>query len=317
MILTAVVSLIAGGVLLYAGGEFLVKGASSLALRLGMTPLAVGLTVVACGTSSPELVVCLNATMKGFNDVALGNVVGSNIANVALILGVTCLISPIRSQSRLIKFDVPLMLIAELVVVAFLFDRTIGRLEGLMLVAGLIAYIWVNFRTAGDEPPQTVEELTEPAGKLVPGRVLLDLLLIGLGLAGLIFGGRFFVGGAVDLARYFEMPEAVVALTVVALGTSLPELAASAVAALRGKGDLAVGNVIGSNIFNVLGVLGVTGAVSPVSMGGITTVDVSVMLATSFAMWPFLWFFGRITRIEGAIFLIAYIGYMVWLFRFA
>ncbi|QDT65762.1 calcium/sodium antiporter [Calycomorphotria hydatis] len=312
MLLT-VLFLIAGIVLLYLGGEALVKGASSLALRLGLTPLAVGLTVVAFGTSVPELVVCVQAAMSGYDDVALGNVVGSNIANVGLILGLTALISPVLSQSRLLKIDIPLMLIAELVAMAFLWDRQVDRYEGLMLVVGLLAYTWFNFRQAKLEKQAMVQDYSDMAGEMVPGRWWLDLVFIAGGIGALVAGGNLFVEGAIQLARLFGVSESLIALSVVALGTSLPELAASVVAAWRGKGDLAIGNVVGSNIFNVLSVLGITAIIRPVTAIGVGTIDLGVMFLSSFLVFPFLATNKGITRFEGAVLLLVYLGYIGWI----
>ncbi|MEM7811867.1 MAG: calcium/sodium antiporter [Planctomycetota bacterium] len=316
--MTSALLLIVGGVLLYVGGEALVKGASRLALRVGLSPLAVGLTVVACGTSAPELIVCVQAAFGGHDDVAVGNVVGSNIANVGLILGVTALIRPIATKGRLLLVDVPLMIAAEIAAIACVRNGTVGRYEGIALAATLAVYIAANFvramRKPGDGADLEIVDIEEVAGKKASGSTPVDLVLIGVGIAALVFGGKWFVDGAIGIATSLGVPDAVVALTVVAFGTSLPELAASAVAAVRGKGDLAVGNVVGSNLFNSLGVLGVTAAVRPVASAGISTFDTTTMLALAIALWPMMASRRRLGRFEAGTLLLVYAGYVGFLF---
>jgi cation:H+ antiporter len=311
--------ILAGLVALYYGAEWLVKGASSLAIRLGMTPLVAGLTVVAFGTSSPELVVSLTAAFKGAGDIALGNVVGSNIFNIAVILGLTAAILPLKVEFQLLKFDTPFMIAISGLFLWFFHDRSITPLEGGILFAILIAYIAINVRLAKKQvTPHVAEEYNgelatlatqakEPAWK--------SLLLIAVGLAVLIAGSRAFVIGAVSIARSYGISEAIIGLTIVAAGTSLPELASSLVAAFRQQADIAIGNIIGSNIFNILAILGLSGLIAgPLNGPGITNFDLWVMLGVSAALLPLLWTGFRITRWEGLALLAAYGGYLfkIW-----
>jgi cation:H+ antiporter len=314
--LTSILLILAGLVALYFGAEWLVKGASSLAIRLGMTPLVAGLTVVAFGTSSPELVVSLVATLKGAGDLALGNVVGSNIFNVAVILGITAAIIPLKVEFQLLKFDTPFMIAVSGLFLWFFRDRSITRVEAAVLFAILIVYIAVNIRLAKKQvTPHVAEEFNgelaslateakEPAWK--------SLAFIGVGLAVLVGGSRMFVIGAVDIARGFAISEAIIGLTIVAAGTSLPELASSLVAAMRKQADIAIGNIVGSNIFNVLAILGLSGlAAGPLEGPGLTQLDLWVMIGFSAALIPLLWTGFRISRWEGLALLA---GYGVYLF---
>ncbi|MCA1790001.1 MAG: calcium/sodium antiporter, partial [Thioalkalivibrio sp.] len=235
--------------LLFAGGEGLVRGASALALRFGLSPLAVGLTVVAFGTSTPELVVSLDAALAGVPDIAVGNVVGSNIANVTLILGTAMLFGPAVVVARTVRFDAPLVVVLSLVLLALLADGAVGRLEGFFLVAGLVAFTGFTLVQGRKESAEVKDEfkvaLDSPAQSVIASTVL----VLG-GLGALILGGHVFLNAAVVFAREAGISEAVIGLTIVAIGTSLPELVTSVVAALRGQGDIAVGNVLGSNVFN-------------------------------------------------------------------
>lgn len=295
-----------GVALLYGGAEWLVGGASGLALRLGLSPLIVGLTVVAFGTSAPELVVSVQAALDGAGGIAVGNVVGSNVANIGLILGVSALIRPVVVDRKLIGLDLPLMLVVTVVAVGLLFDGLLGRLEGAALLAGLLAYIGYNLREARRHPlpPADIEPVEVP-----PGSVRGDLLRVVLGLGVLVLGARWLVAGAVDLAEALAIPSTIIGLTVVAVGTSLPELATSLVAAARGQSDLAIGNVVGSNLFNLLGILGVASLVRPLSAPGLSMVDLAVMTGLAAVLLPLAWS-RSLTRIEGALLLVVYAGYI-------
>jgi len=312
--LTSLLFLALGLTLLYVGGEALVRGAAGLALRIGLTPLAVGLTVVAFGTSCPELAVSLNAAIEGRGDVSMGNVVGSNIANIGLILGLTALIKPINVHMQLLRFDVPLLVAVSVAFVLSVTDRTLGRTHGACLVLGLILYVLVVLRLARQESRAVQTEYAAELEAEVPkvGNIAVQFALIIAGLAMLVIGGRLFVDGAVALARMLEISEAVIGLTVVAVGTSLPELSASLVAAYRGHSDIAVGNVVGSNLFNILSILGLTGLVKPITFLGIDGVDFGVMLALSLALFPLLWTGSRLNRLEGVLLLVGYAGYLTW-----
>ena len=303
-----VLALVGGLALLMAAANALVHGAAALALRLGLTPLVVGLTVVAFGTSAPELVVSVQAALAGAGGIAVGNVVGSNIANVALILAVAVLVRTIAVDPGLLRRDLPALVAATALATAFLLDGRVGRVEGGVLLAGLVAYlVWsvrASRRPAAVELP--VEEPTGPAWR--------DALWVAAGLAGLVVGADLFVGGAVSIAEAAGVSNAVIGLTVVAVGTSLPELATSIVASVRGEGEIAAGNVVGSNLFNLLGILGVGALVRPLDAPGLEPVDVAVMGAFTLALVPMMLTARRIVRVEAAVLLAgyaAYLGYLV------
>lgn len=318
--LLSILLIIAGIAALYFGAEWLVKGAVSLAVGLGMTPLIAGLTVVAFGTSSPELVVSLTAAWNGQGDLALGNVVGSNIFNIAVILALTAAIVPMKVQLQLFKFDTPVLAGTALLFAFFFRDRTIDRWEGAVLFAGLIAYVAANVGMARRQRlPDAVadefaSEITEIAPQTGGSTGWKDGVLIVLGLAFLVAGSRAFVTGAVDIARAYGLSEAVIGLTIVAAGTSLPELASSLVAAFRGQADVAVGNVIGSNVFNTLGILGISSlAAGPLPGAGISTLDLWAMLIATLLLIPIIWTGMRIQRWEGVGLLAGYAVYLFFL----
>jgi cation:H+ antiporter len=299
--------------LLLAGAEGLVRGSSSLALRAGLSPLVVGLTVVAFGTSSPELVVSIKAALSDQGDLAVGNVVGSNIFNVGLILGLTALICPVPVKLQLIKLDVPFLIVVSFGTLLVLRDGAIGRSEGGILLAILAAYTALNFYLVRKErSAEIVEEFSK--GLPTPKSWGMDLLLIGGGLALLIFGSKLLVENASSLARSIGISEAVIGLTIVAAGTSMPELATSVIAALRREPDIAVGNVVGSNTFNLLGILGGAALVTPIRAAGITMTDYAAMILFAILLLPLLWSGLRIRRLEGALLLLIYCVYMalIW-----
>lgn len=303
--------LLLGLVLLFVGGESLVRGSAALALRLGLTPLVVGLTVVAFGTSAPELVVSVKAALTGRGAIAIGNVVGSNILNIGLILGLTALIFPLKVQLQILRIDQPIMLGVTLLAVALLADLHVGKVEGALLVAGLIAYTAFTVLAARKAKPgaEVMEEFSESMPPL-RGSVWRDLAMIAAGLALLIFGSRFLVDGAVSVARSFGISEAVIGLTIVAAGTSMPELVACLVAAIKKEPDIALGNIIGSNIFNILGILGASALVRPLDGAGIQQMDLYVMFAFAAVLVPILFTGRKMSRVEGAMLLAAYAGYI-------
>jgi len=309
--MTLAALLLAGLILLYFGAEWLVRGGASLALRLGVTPLLVGLTVVAYGTSTPELVVSLTAASQGQGAIAIGNAVGSNIFNVGVILGLTALLAPVRVQFQLLKFDTPFMIGVGLVFLWFFRDSAIDRWEATAFLAAIVVYSVVNVRMARR---QASAEVGKEFDEGVPGRtgaVWKDAALIVAGLAVLVAGSRLFVSAAVDLARLFEVSDAVIGLTVAAAGTSLPELASSVVAAVRKQPDIALGNVIGSNIYNILAILGVSGVVtSPLAGQGITTTDTLVMVGMFGVLAVIAWTGFTLKRWEGALLLALYGAYL-------
>jgi cation:H+ antiporter len=304
--------LLAGFALLVAGAEALVRGAVRLAGATGLSPLVIGLTVVAYGTSAPEFAASLGAALSGVPDLALGNVIGSNIANVLLILGMTALFAPLVVSRQMVRLDVPIMLAVSLLAFGLAFDGALGRGDGLLLLAGGIAYslllVWMGKR----KPDDTVAAEVEPE----PLRWGRDLGLILAGLATLVLGARWLVEGAVAIAQLFGMSELVIGLTVVAVGTSLPELATSILAAMRGQRDLAVGNIVGSCIFNLLLVLGATAAIAPggIPVGsGVLGFDLPVMTAVALACLPIFFTGHCIARWEGALFLGYYVAYTAYL----
>jgi cation:H+ antiporter len=311
---------ILGLVLLLGGAEVLVRGASRVAAAAGLSPLVIGLTVVAFGTSAPEVTVSLLSALKGEGDLAFGNVVGSNIFNILFILGLCAAITPLIVAQQLVRIDVPIMIAIGFLLVFLATDGTIGRLDGVLLFVGLIGYVFFLIRQARKEPPEIEQEYAAefslpPSTK--SGRVAWNVALIVFGLALLILGSRWVIDGAVSLARAIGVSELIIGLTVVAAGTSLPEVATSVIAAIRGERDIAVGNVVGSNIFNIFGVLGLAGmaapqgiAVSPAAM----RFDVPVMLATSVAALPIFFTGYRIARWEGFLFLGYYVAYTTFLF---
>jgi cation:H+ antiporter len=313
--LTILVLLAGGLLLLYLGAESLVRGSTSMALRLGLTPLVVGLTVVAYGTSTPELAVSVKAALQGNGVIALGNVVGSNICNLGLILGLAALICPLKVQLQLVRLDVPVMIACSLLLPLLLWDGVIGRIEGSFLVAGIVAYTVLNLRLARRERnPVVLEEYARAAAVARPRpRAGLDVLLIAVGIALLILGGRLFVEGAVDLARAMGLSESVIALTLVAAGTSLPELAATVVAAARGEVDIAVGNIIGSNIFNLTNIIGLSALARPIESAGLAGADIAVMIALALIAAPLLRTGFSVRRWEGGLFLLSYVAYVFYL----
>lgn len=305
-----------GIVLLLAGAEALVRGSAALAIRFGITPLVVGLTVVAFGTSSPELIVSVQAAMKGDGGFAVGNVVGSNIANLALIVGVSAALSPMAINRNLLRWDLPVMLGSAVLLVLFLLNGFLGRAEGIVLAIGILAYLVVSIRKSRQdvrdqlelELPEAVEEvLAEPRKGLK--RYL--LLTVG-GLALLVYGADRLLEGAVNAAELLGVSQAVIGLTIVALGTSLPELATTVVAALRNQGDIALGNAIGSNIFNTFGVLGPAAVIAPMDRDGVELNALWIMLAVSVFTFGLLWSGYKTRRWEGLLLLVIYALYLWW-----
>ena len=302
--------LVAGGVLLWFGAEIFVRSSSALAIRMGLTPLVVGLTVVAFGTSSPELGVSLISIFRDMGGVATGNVVGSNIANIGLILGLSALIRPIRIEPKLLQLDVPIVVAVSLLVTFLFDDEVLSRLEAGFLVCLLVGYILLSLRKSGRE----LDVKTSPVGTSTGRRPLgIVLGLILAGLAMLVMGSFAFVNGAEDLAIRLGVSPAIVGLTLVAVGTSLPEAATSVVAAWRGQGDIAVGNLVGSNLFNLLAILGVTGLVRPVVRGQVSMVSFAVMIGLAIVLLPLMRSGFQVSRREGAALLLVYAAYVYWL----
>jgi cation:H+ antiporter len=315
----SVVLFIVGLLLLVAGAELLVRGATRLAGVAGVSPLVIGLTVVAFGTSSPELAVSMQAALAGRPELAVGNVVGSNIFNVLFILGLSALVAPLIVDKQLIRWDVPLMIGASVALLLVGLDGRVGRLDGLVLAAGLLAYVaWSVRQSRRQSAAVQAEYAAEFAAPPGTGAAALALhvAFIVAGLATLVVGAHWLVNGAAAIARALGMSELVIGLTVVAAGTSLPEVATSVVASLKGERDIAVGNVVGSNLFNILGVLGLSAAVSA---GGVHVpaaalrVDMPVMIGVAVVCLPIFFTGHRISRGEGVLLVALYLAYTAFL----
>lgn len=306
-----------GFVLLFGGGELLVRGAVSVSRRFGLSPLLIGMTVVAWCTSAPELVVSLGAALEGRSDIAIGNVVGSNIFNTLGVLGTAALIAPIVVKPRKLRRDLGVMIGASLLLVGIVQTGSIGRLAGLVFTVGVIAYVAASYITEkrNSQLPSAELHLHEAEEIQTTESTAVGIGYLAAGLAALVVGSRLLIIGSTDIATNWGVSEAVIGLTLVAAGTSLPELATSIVAAIRKHSDVAVGNAVGSNIFNILGILGITSLVRPIGVAEqIARVDVWVMLAAGVAVVPLLLIRGRIGRIAGVMALALYVAYLVVLF---
>ena len=310
--LEIILYLVGGLIMLFIGAEGLIRGSSNLAIKIGITPLVVGLTVVAFGTSTPELVVSLKAALLGNSSISLGNVVGSNIANIALILGVAALIKPLDVHAKVIMREIPIMIGISLLLLLLLLDGELGFIDGLVFVSGIITYTFVNVWMARKEKsPEVDKEFKDGLKSKLGIPVSIVLMIAGLGL--LILGANLFVRSAVAIAKMFNVSDAIIGLTIVAIGTSLPELITSIVAAYKKESDIAIGNVVGSNIFNILGILGITALIIPISSVGISYVDLGVMLFTAIILFPLSRTGFSISRAEGVLLLAGYAGYIYYL----
>ena len=312
----SILFIILGAALLYGGGELLVRNAVHLARRLGLSSLVIGLTVVAFGTSAPELAATLLSSLAGAPDLAIGNVLGSNVANLGLILGLTALVYPLQANRHFLKREVPLVVASALVLFPVLWDGRVARYEGAILVALLGAYLAYLFRSSDEDEVEEASKETglEAEDEAAHAPLWRVLPLLALGVMLLVFGAQSLVRGAVEIAASLGVPERVIGLTVVALGTSLPELASSLVAAIKRETDLLLGNVIGSNVFNVLAILGVTSLVRPLPVAGAVGLDLWVVLGFSLALWPLMARGARLSRVGGALFFGGYGVYTVFLF---
>jgi cation:H+ antiporter len=314
------VALAVGLVCLVGGAELLVRGAASIATRLGIPPVIIGLTVVAFGTSAPELAVSVSAGLSGQGEVAFGNVAGSNIVNILLILGGSAVIGTLAVSQRIIRLDIPLLIVVSLVALVLSLDNEIGRVDGAILFAGIVAYTWWLARAGRKERADVLEEYDEAVEELevevIDKPLPVQVALVVFGLVVLVAGSQFLVGSATDIAEDLGVSDLVIGLTVVAVGTSLPELATSFLASLRGQRDIAVGNVIGSNLFNLMCVLGLTGVVSPdpvpVAESSLR-VDFPVMLAATLVLVPIIWKGFEIRRSEGLLLMASYAVYVTYL----
>lgn len=308
--------ILAGLVMILVGSDWLVDGASGIARKYGISEFVIGMTIVGIGTSMPELVSSVISALGGHGDMALGNVTGSNICNILLILGVTTLISPIGFTRGNVFKDLPFAIVVSLLLLMLLYTGIgqqgsmlgISRIEAMFLLLVFVIFMADSFRSSkGEDDDSDGEAKPMPMAKAI--------LLVVLGLAGLVFGGSFFVDHTVSIAERFHVSEAFISITLMALGTSLPELATCVVAALKGKNQLALGNVIGSNIFNIALIIGVSGFISPFQIESISTVDMMMVLVSIIMLWLAAFTFKRykLDRIEGVIFLLVYVGYIVYL----
>jgi len=297
----------AGIVLLYVGGEALVRGAVGIAERFGLSPLVIGLTVVSFGTSSPELAATLAATLDGANEVAFGNIVGSNIANIALVLGLTATVFPTRGNSTLLKREIPAVILASLLLFWFIKDSVIGRGEGLIMLALLISSLVYVLRA------EAAQEDSEVGANPTP--LLKATIMVAAGIGLLVLGADLLVEGARSMAQRAGISDRVIGLTMVAFGTSLPELASSIVAATKKQGDIVLGNVIGSNFFNILFILGITTTVRPLAIEGGALPHLLVMLGLSLVLWALLYVRSQVGRREGLALVSTYLIYVYYLFQ--
>jgi len=310
-LMPALAVLISGIVVLYFGAEWLVRGASKLASALGVSPIVVGLTVVSLGTSAPELVVCVVAALQGNPGLAIGNVMGSNLANIGLILGLTSLVHPLGVNHRVVWREMPIMLLITFSIYPIAFDRVLSRMDGFMLLVTLLAYLFWVFRSG---QPEEIESSHGPRDSTTSVVSLKDIGQVALGSTFLVLGGYCIVTGAVEVASTLGVSEVIIGLTVVAIGTSLPELATSLVAAMRQEVDIAVGNIIGSNIFNLTAILGTTAVVRPIMIPEtVLSRELAGVVFMSLLLLPILRSGWQIKRWEGALLLTAYIGMGWWL----
>lgn len=304
-----IVNLTLGILFLYLGAEMLIRGGAALALRLGLPVLVIGLIIMGYGTGAPELVVSTQASLAGKGDIALGNVIGSNIANTGLVLGFSSMLFPMPIHKRLLNTDTPFMILIALGLFSiFIVSSVYTRLAGIVLLAGLIVYtIWTidqGMKThipASETPPHAFRHWT------------LEVLLVAGGLAILLLGGHFFLSGAVEMAQTFGLSDRVIGLTVVAIGTSLPEFAASLVAAFNRQGDMAIGNVVGSNIFNMLGIVGIAAVINPIQVQNINWIDFTYMITLFIGLWLIIRKGTHVTRWDGALMFTSYLIYLGYL----
>jgi len=310
----SIVYFVVGIVLVILGADWLTKGASDLARRLKMSELMIGLTIVAVGTSLPELVISVSSALSGNSGISLGNVLGSNIFNSMLILGVTAMITPIVFSGKMLSREIPFNLLASIVILLVSGSMLVGgapgeyitRYGGMLLLCFCAVFVRYTFSLKGGEEKEAAQQ------PMSVGKIL--LFIVG-GLAALVFGGKMFVSGASDIARGFGLSEALIGITIVSVGSSLPELAVSVSAARKGNVGIALGNVLGSNILNVFFILGCSATTSPISLEGFSPVDYYVLLASSLFIYLFCAFFGKnkITRIEGSLLVMGYVAYIVYL----
>lgn len=311
-VLIQLVFLVVGFVMLVKGADWFVEGASKVAEKFGIPQLVIGLTIVAMGTSLPEAAVSTSAALKGSAEITIGNVVGSNILNVLLILGITSVISPLAVQASTVKYEIPMVIAATALLAGLgLTDKTVGRIDGIILLAGMVLYLLYLLKMS--LKGQAVIEEAEKADK--NDSLIKLILLILIGGVMIVWGSDITVDAATELARIFGMSERLIGLTIVAFGTSLPELVTSATAAVKGKADIAVGNIVGSNLFNILFVVGIASVITPVVYASNFLVDTIVCLAAAVVLWLCVLRKHKLMRHGGVILLVCYAGYFVYLMR--
>lgn len=302
-----VLLLIFGIVVVLKSADWLTNGAVGLATKLGISQIVIGLTIVAIGTSMPEFFVSIVSAIKGTPDLAVGNIVGSNIFNVLLIVGVAATVAPIAIQRATVRRDIPIAIVASIMLTFMMLDDNISRIDALILFAAFIAFIWITLRNSKND----ANEKDASTEKVIP--TWKSVLFIIFGLVGLVLGSNIFVDNASSLAHGWGISDAVIGLTIVAGGTSLPELATSAVAARKGDSGIAIGNVLGSNVFNILMILGLTGIISPMHIQNITYIDMAVMVISIALFWLFSFTKLRVERWEGCVLIACFLGYITWL----
>lgn len=316
--MTAWIELLLGAIFLILGGEFLVRGGVSLAKKFRISSLVIGMTIVAFGTSAPELLVSLEAALSGHPEISIGNVVGSNIANIGLILGLSALLNTITVEKPALKTDIPVMIGASIIFLLFSLDSKLGRIEGIIFIIMMITFPFYQFRSArkGIGGYEVVENVEETNHKHPP--MIISILIVILSCISLTFGADALINGATEIAHRWNVSEKVIAITIVAFGTSLPELVTSMIAAIRKQSDIAIGNIVGSNIFNILSILGITATIQPIPLGdrALFLVDILIMIAFSVLMYvlviikkPY-----NLAKIGGSILFIAYAIYVTLLF---
>ena len=306
-----VLFILVGIVLVLWGADRLTDGAVAVAEKMKMPQIVIGLTIVAMGTSMPEFCVSLVSALKGTTDLAVGNIVGSNIFNTLLIVGVSAWVAPMTILKSTVRKDIPFALFSSVILLVMCLDGNISRLDAGILFVLFLVFMYVTLKGAKTKEDDTTAKTEPIEGKKKPMAAWLSIVWIIVGLACLIGGSNFFVEGATKVAEHIGVSEAVIGLTIVAGGTSLPELATSVVSARKGNSGIAIGNVLGSNVFNILAILGVTGVITPMHLQGITMLDLSMMVVSTLLVWLFSFTKYKIARWEGIVLTIVFIGYMV------
>lgn len=311
--LLSIIYILVSLVLLYFGALWLVNGSSSLALKMGISPLVAGLTVVAFGTSSPELVVSINSAISGHGNIAIGNVIGSNLFNICIVLGISALISPLKIKMQLLKIDIPVLMLSTIGFMLLFADRQISRWEGGILVTGIILYTVLNIILARREKSAEVKAIFEKSIADETKKWYWSVGLVVLGIGILVAGSELLVKGGIAIARSLGVGETIIGLTIIAAGTSLPELASSIVATMKKEYDIAIGNIIGSSIFNILAIVGISSTIKPLSAIAISNIDLYVMLGATLLLLPFFRTNYTLKRDEGIFMIGIYLIYMYYL----